>query len=102
MLGYEGEIQLYYMTTLRADAAVCSVSAEDGRLWFNVMAFQQSQPLDPNTGAIKHTKRLWTYWVQRAASALSAGSPEWAAKPTGLYDAGVRQRFADQLLRMGM
>jgi hypothetical protein len=31
VIGYTGEIQLYYMTTLRVDSAVCSVSSEDGR-----------------------------------------------------------------------
>eukprot|EP00038_Savillea_parva_P000591 m.97051 g.97051 ORF g.97051 m.97051 type:complete len:654 (-) comp10201_c0_seq1:1809-3770(-) len=102
ILGYTGPIQLYYMTTIRANAAVCSVSKHDGKLYFNVLSFQQSQPLDPETGDITHTVRLYTYWVQRAALALSAGSAEWAARPTGLYDKDVRARFNSHLTALGL
>jgi len=102
IVGYTGQMQLYYMTTMRANSAVCSVSKEDGRLYCNVLSFQQSQPLDPESGKVVHTKRLWTYWVQRMAISLSAGSPEWASRPTGLYDPEIRARFNKQLDALGL
>eukprot|EP00035_Acanthoeca_spectabilis_P010574 m.186940 g.186940 ORF g.186940 m.186940 type:complete len:658 (-) comp15066_c0_seq7:298-2271(-) len=102
IIGYTGPIQLYYMTTIRANSAVCCVSKEDGKLYFNVLSFQQSQPLHPETGQLIHTRRLWTYWVQRTAIALSAGSEEWSSRPTGLYDPDIRARFRKQLTTLNL
>ena len=91
-------LQLVYMTTIRADTAVAG-KGTDGRLYFNVMAFQQAgcceglsgQPTSEDTQPVRvapmHYYRTLRYWTQRAA--IAADCPP----PTGLYDSGVWDRF---------
>jgi len=90
LLGHPDPFELFYMTTMRADVSVCSQSKENGRLYFNVLVFQQQQVADLTTGTIKDRRRIWRYWLQRAALAL-AGTR--AGKPTGLYDPAIRSSF---------
>ena len=92
------KLQLVYMTTIRADTAVAGKGA-DGRLYFNVMAFQQAgccegpsgQPTSEDTQPVRvapsHYYRILRYWTQRAA--IAADLPP----PTGLYDSEVWDRF---------
>lgn len=86
------DMRVYYMATIRADACVCSRSAEDGRVYFNLLAFQQQQPLAKgHEGHEGHVlpRRVWQYWLQRAAMVLAEDGV-----PTGLYDPAVRRRFS--------
>ena len=85
------------MATMRADDSVASVSSKDSKVYFNVAILQQSECVDvaamaAGRGWFKGTpaqrKRVWKYWLQRAAMVLEHGPP------VGLYDQGVRARFA--------
>jgi len=89
-LRYSDPIELYYMTTIRADVSVCSLAKTNQRLYFNVLVFQQQQVYNLETGEIKEKRRIWTYWLQRAAMALASLRPN---QPTGLYDKDIRSRF---------
>eukprot|EP00051_Salpingoeca_urceolata_P034258 m.24253 g.24253 ORF g.24253 m.24253 type:complete len:581 (+) comp7433_c0_seq1:360-2102(+) len=94
-LSTQGTWAMCYMATMRADVSVCSKSKEDGLVYYNLMAFQQEQPLN-EAGALRHTKRLWRYWLQRSAMATSTND-----QPTGLYDPAIRARFAHFLKQVG-
>lgn len=89
------EWKMYYMTSIRADAAVCSRSSIDGKLYFNLIVFQQQQAFDPSRGElVRDIKRTWQYWVQRAATAVAVSAEgDSKRQPTGLYDKAVRARF---------
>ena len=101
-LGME-QVRLYYLMTMRADALVCSVSREDKCLYFNVLVLQQqiSHGIDPRATNIDLPKRVWLYWLQRAAIALNTQGVT-RDKPTGLYDPAVRARFKQFCSRLNL
>ena len=73
------------------------MSSKDGKVYFNVAILPQSECVDVEAmaagrgwfkGTPAQRKRMWQYWLQRAAMVLGHGPP------MGLYDQGVRERFA--------
>eukprot|EP00041_Stephanoeca_diplocostata_P024098 m.603304 g.603304 ORF g.603304 m.603304 type:complete len:217 (-) comp22452_c3_seq18:1743-2393(-) len=99
-LHYTDPFEVYYMTTMRADVSVCSRSKVNGKLYFNLLVFQQQQALD-ESGNLLSPKRIWTYWLQRTAIALGVSDDEHRSKPTGLYDPDIRQAFQAHLQELG-
>lgn len=91
---YEQPVEFYYMTTMRADVSVCSLSKENKKLYYNVLVFQQQQALDMKTGQIQDRNRIWRYWVQRTGIALMS---ERQGRPTGLYDPAIRSKFTEHM-----
>lgn len=119
-------VQLYYIATMRADELVCSMgkknkdSKEEEMIFINLLAFQQSGMCDtfddvPYTIPLEKLSDVLSYWITRVAMAIRNGhyagakfsnhntgpiptaSSSQAAKPTGLYDKMVRQRFYARL-----
>ena len=78
--------------TLRADACVCSRSKENNHLYFNVMAFQQQQGIDLESGELKKERRLWLSWLQQTVVILNG---DCSTRPAGLCRAGVRKLWCD-------
>lgn len=73
-------MQLYYLTTIRADELVCSLSTTPGdqRLYFNVLVFQQSlccglhdnNPQCPTHIHRHKLKEVLAHWLNRIVTAL--------------------------------
>ena len=95
---------LYYMPTIRADVFVCSAltapgTAEDARLHFNVLSFQQSLSCDcdgdgdvtrPRAVSASKWRLLLPYWLCRITAALNESRP---GSVRGIYDEGTRRRL---------
>lgn len=88
-------LRVFYVATLRADVSVASYSEEDGKIWVNALAFQQSQAFDHTTKTMTALKRACLYWTQRLGMELAKldGREGAEPKPTGLYDRAIFERF---------
>jgi len=88
-------INLTYLTTIRHDQLVSS-QAEDGTIFFNLLAFQQQDCVDREAGEVKKEIRPWVYWLQRAVYATEKKMTK------GLYNNEVRKRFKAYMVKKGI
>ena len=101
-------IQLYYMTTVRSDELVCSFASSDGRLYVNVMCYQQAMSCNDSESAQdlseRKYKELIAYWITRISSALRHAKSEISYNKLnaqkGLYSKEIRKRFIQEFESM--
>jgi hypothetical protein len=79
-------VQLYYMTTIRADELVCSLSEDDKKIYLNVLVFQQSLCCE-----LKPMPRT-------TQNAMEQDDP--ALHPTGIQSNKLREQLSSWLNRV--